>query len=317
MYTRWFQRLAPLVAAAWFAGAALANEPVKLVVPFPAGGGLDLTGRLLADKLRAALNKDVVVENKAGANGNVGATAVATAKPDGNTLLMASDGLTTVNPVLYKNSPFKASDLRPVAMVATVPQLLVVPTNSPIKSFADMVTTGKARELTYASGGIGSGGHLAMAFMGHQLGLKSLHVPYQGAAPAMTALLGQQVDAAFLILPSALAQVKSGKLRALAVSGSARWPDLPDVPSVAELGYKELVMVQGFLLMAPAKWDDTEVKVLADKLDAIGKDAAFRKALADSGLQATAMGPADTTQWLRRETQRWTKVIQDNNIEGR
>lgn len=316
MFQRIRRQLVALLISACTA-PAFAAEPIRLVVPFPAGGPLDVTGRLLADKLKSLLGTDVIVDNKGGANGNLGGSLVANAAADGNTLLMASDGIITVNPYLYPAAALKPNDLKPIGMVATVPQMLVVPASSGIKSLAEFTSVGKQRELTYASGGVGSGGHLALAYLSNLMGLKTLHVPFQGAAPAMTALLGQQVESAFLTLPSALPHVKSGKLRALAVSTAARLPELPDVPTVAELGYKDFVIVQSYLLMAPAKLDDAKMRTLSDKLAQIVKDNSLRQALVERGMQATWMGPAESARWLTSESQRWAKVIEVNRIEAR
>lgn len=292
----------------------LAADPVRLVVPFPAGGALDYTGRQLAEKLRPLLNRDFIVENKAGANGNIGAAAAASAEPDGNTLLVTADGVVTVNPHMYKKSTLKLSDLRPVATVATLPQLLVVPASSPAKSVADFIALGKKRELTYASGGVGSGGHLAMAYLSELADIKTLHVPYQGGAPALTALLGQQVDSAFLVLPSAIAQIQSGKLRALAISSAERSPQMPDVPTVAESGLKEFAVQQAYLMMAPARTPDAQVHAMGSALSKVVGDPSFKQGLAERGMTPLYMDAAKTAAWLNAESARWKKVITTNQI---
>lgn len=303
-----------VVLAVTCSAPALAADPIKLVVPFPAGGALDYTGRQLAEKLRPLLNRDFIVENKAGANGNIGASTVASAEPDGNTLLVTADGVVTVNPHMYKKSTLKLSDLRPIAMVATLPQLLVVPASSPAKSVADLIALGKKRELSYSSGGVGSGGHLAMAYLSELADIKTLHVPYQGGAPALTALLGQQVDSAFLVLPSAIAQIQSGKLRALAISSAERSPQLPDVPTVAESGLKEFVVQQAYLMMAPARTSDAQINAMGSALSKVVGDPTFKQGLAERGMTPLYMDATKTAAWLNAESARWKKVITTNQI---
>ncbi|WP_418320137.1 tripartite tricarboxylate transporter substrate binding protein [Piscinibacter sakaiensis] len=303
-----------LIASAACAAPAFAEDPIRLVVPFPPGGALDYTGRLLAEQLKTTLGRDLIVDNRGGANGNIGAVAVVNAAADGNTLLMAADGVITVNPSLYKTAGFKPSDLKPIGMVATLPQLLVVPAASPIKTLADFVAEGRKRELTYASGGVGSGGHLAMAYFAQLAGMKTLHVPFQGGAPAMTALIGQQVDSSFLVLPGALPQVQGGKLRALAVSSPKRVPQLPDVPTLAEAGYKEFVVEQAYLLMAPAKLADAQVAKLGTALSKVVANPEFQKGMADRGMTATWMDAGKTSTWLTAEGKRWAEVISTNAI---
>lgn len=290
-------------------------DTLKLVVPFPAGGALDFTGRLLADRLRTPALA-AVVENRAGANGNVGSQAVAQSN-DGKTLLVASDGVITVNHALYKNPPGfdPVRDLEPLAMLAYLPSVLVVPADSPHRTVADLVAEARKREMTYASGGIGSAGHLTMGYLASVADLKMRHIPYNGGAPAMVALVGGQTESAFVVLPGAIGQVKSGKLRALAVSTGRRVPALPDVPTMIESGFAGFELTTAFLLMAPAK-APTELKTtMAARAIEVAAQTDFQSRLESQGLiPVPRMGPKETGDWLQRERLRWTTFIQKHGI---
>ena len=296
---------------------ALAADPVKLVVPFPAGGSLDAIGRLLADKLKTPLGAPVIVENRAGANGNIGAAAVAQMGGDGRTLLMGSDGVLTVNPLLYKARSFNAAaDLEPVGLVAYVPSLLVVPAASPIRSIADFVATARSRELFYASGGSGSAGHLTMAYFGSVIGAKLTHVPFSGGAPAILSVVGGQVDAAFVALPNALAQVKAGKLRAIAVSSLQRLPQLPEVATVAESGYQGFEVRTAYLLMSSSKLAANARSRLEAMLAAAAASKDFQAHVDELGMQPAWLDARETKAWLLSEQKRWAGVIARHGISA-
>jgi len=298
-------------------GSAYAADTVKLVVPFPAGGGLDAMARMLADKLKTPLNAAVIVENRAGANGNIGAAIVAQAPADGNTLLVGSDGVVTVNPYLYKSATFNASsDLEPIGTLTFLPSLLVVPASSKIKTIADFVAAARAKELSYASGGNGSAGHLTMAYFGSVTNAKLMHVPFAGGSPAILALVGSQVDAAFLALPNAMPQVKAGKLRAIAVSSPQRVPQMPDVPTVAESGYKGFEVRSAYLVMSPAKASADFRAKLESQLAAVAASKEFQAYVTDLGMQPTWMGARDSKAWLTTEQRRWSTLIEKHGISA-
>lgn len=296
---------------------ALAAEPVKLVVPFPPGGSLDGLGRLMADKLKDPLQASIIVENRPGANGNIGAMAVARAPADGNTLLMASDGVVTVNPVLYKTTGDTAAQgLTPIGLVAYVPSLLVVSANSNIRSLDDFVAAAKAKELTYSSGGVGSAGHLTMAYFGGVVDRKFMHVPYNGGAPAILAAVSGEVDAAFVALPNALPQVRGGKLRAIAVSSPQRLAQLPDTPTVAESGYPDFEVQTAYLLMAPAGLPAERAQAIASGLaDVVGRDD-VKQRIRDQGMEPTWLDAQATKAWLAKESERWKSVLEKHGISA-
>lgn len=304
---------------ATFLKPALAEDPVKLVVPFPPGGSLDAIGRMLADKLKTPLNAPVIVENRAGANGNIGAAAVAQAPADGRTLLVGSDGVVTVNPTLYKSTRTfnAANDLEPIGLVAYLPSMLVVPASSSIRSVADFVAAARSKEMFYASGGNGSAGHLTMAYFGNVIGaLKLTHVPFAGGAPAILALVGGQVDAAFVALPIALPQVKSGKLRAIAVSSPQRVSTLPDVATVAESGFKGFEVRTAYLMMSSSKLSADARANLETHLAAAATSKDFQAHVRELGMQPAWLNARDTKAWLASEQKRWTGVIEKHGISA-
>jgi tripartite-type tricarboxylate transporter receptor subunit TctC len=243
--------LAPLVAAA----QATTGKTIHVVVPFPPGGPTDVLGRLLGQALGETFGQTVVVENKVGAAGSIGVDAVAKAPPDGTTVGIIPAGNIAVNPTLFASLPYKASDLAPVTMLATVDNVLVVNAESvPAKSVKELLDLAakKPGTLTYASPGAGSQAHLAGALLELSTGVQLLHVPYRGIAPAVNDLVGGQVSMMFAPLQTALPFVRSGKLRALGVASQKRSPLLPELPTIAEQGVAKFEAVSWYALMVPA-----------------------------------------------------------------
>lgn len=297
------------------AHASFASEAIKLVVPYPPGAALDATARLIANQLKDAMDASIIVENRAGANGNIGSMAVSRASPDGRTLLMTSDAVVTTNPALYKKTGTSiAAALEPVGMLSYLSSVLVVPVNSKIKTVAEFVEASKERELTYASGGSGSAGHLTMAYFAGVVGSRLMHIPYSGGAPAILALMSGEVDCAFLALPNALAQVKAGKLRAIAVSSLQRSPQLAGVPTISESGYKDFEVRTAYMLMAPAKMPADAAKKLESQLAAVAASREFQTQIVNLGMEPTWQGAQSTKTWLARETRRWTGVIDKHGL---
>ena len=238
--------LLPLVLAALTASLAASpvlaqatawpDKPIRVVVPFPPGGPSDIVLRLAAEKMQAVLKQPVVIDNKPGAGGNLGSAEVARAAPDGHTWLFGTDTLVTVNPHVYAKMPFKADDLLPVTVATQFNQTLVCHPSVGVKTLGELVTKAKATKMSYASGGAGVPGHLSMELLMSMAGFEMQHVPYKGPAPAAQDVIGGQVPCGFLAGPTVLPHVRGGRLVALAVSGSARSPTLPEVPTVAETG---------------------------------------------------------------------------------
>ncbi len=304
--------------AAWRGVQAQGSKALRLVVPFPPGGSTDILARALAPKLAASLGLTVLVDNKPGAGGSIGAAEVAKAEPDGLTLLMGHIGTLAVNPSIYDKLPYDPiKSFTPVSLVARVPNVLVVNARSPIKNFADLVRAAKAQpgRLSYSSGGNGSAAHITFEYLKLRAGMFMLHIPYRGTAPSVVDLLAGQVDATFTGAPGVLPQVKGGRLRALAVSSSARLPQLPEVPTVAESGYPGFEADQWYGVVVPAR---TPSEVVAKLNQAIHRALA----LPDVAQQLAVEGavPAPTTpqafgELVAREIPRWREVVKAGNVK--
>lgn len=241
------------------AQAAWPERAIRVVLPFPPGGPSDIVMRLAAEKMQLTLKQTIVLENKPGAGGNLGAADVARAAPDGYTWLFGTDTLVTVNPHVYKQLGFKVDDLQPVALATSFSQTLVCHPSVGVKTLAELVAKAKATPMSYASGGAGVPGHLSMELLQHTLGFEMQHVPYKGPAPAMQDVLGGQVACGLLAGPTVLPQVRAAKLLALAVSGSRRAATLPDVPTMEEAGAKGYAADFGLVLFAPRGTPDLVV----------------------------------------------------------
>jgi tripartite-type tricarboxylate transporter receptor subunit TctC len=244
--------LATLIAAGPAAAQGFPEKPVRFVNTFPPGGPSDILARSLADKLTAALKQPVVVENRPGAGGNVGAEAVARSAPDGYTVLIGIDTTFTVNPNLYRSMPFKPEDLRPLMLIASSGLAVGIHPSVGAASLRDLVTRGRTETITFASGSNGSPGHVAASILQDVAGVKVTHVPYKGNTPAVMAVVSGEVQAGILATPGFVPQVKAGKVRALAVTSRKRSPLLPDVPTAVEAGVPALEIEVLYLAMVPA-----------------------------------------------------------------
>lgn len=312
-----------LVSTAWTAQVAHAqgaypNQPIKVIVPFPPGGGTDVVTRLLVDRLRASTHWTFVVDNKAGAGGNIGMDAVAKSKADGYTLGMGQTANLAINPTLYPKMTYDAAkDFVPVALVAGQPVVLVVNASSAFKTLADLVAAARQKPatLTMASAGNGTVGHLTGEVFTRQAGIKVNHIPYKGAGPAATDLLGGQVDLYFATPQTVVSFVKAGKLRALAVSSPKRMPVLPDVPTIAESGYKGFDTSDWKMLVAPAGTPPEIVKRLNAEVEkAMSQPQAIAQLLSE-GSVAMSGAPQQAAQLLKTEQQRWGAVVREANVK--
>jgi tripartite-type tricarboxylate transporter receptor subunit TctC len=310
--------LAALGAGAWPAAWGQSGRPLRIVVPFTPGGSTDILARALAPKLQQALGVNVVVDNKPGAGGSIGAADAAKAAPDGNTLLMGHIGTLGVNPSIYPNLPYDPiKSFAPVAYVARVPNVLVVNANSPIKSFKELIERAKAQpgRLSFSSGGNGSAAHITFESLKLAARIFMVHIPYRGTAPSITDLLGGQVDATFTGAPAVLPHVKSGRLRALAVSSSARIAVLPDVPTVAESGYPGFEADQWYGLVAPA---GTPADVVSRLNGIVNRSLALpdvAQQLATEGAVPVPTTPAAFGELIAREIPRWREVVRAGNVK--
>lgn len=287
------------------------NGPIKVIVPFPPAGGTDVVTRMAVDRLRVGTGWTFVVDNKAGAGGNIGMDAVAKSKADGYTLGMGQTSNLAINPYLYPRMPYDvAKDFVPVALVAGQPVVLVVNASSRFKTLADLIQAGKqSASLTMASAGNGTVGHLTGEIFGKQAGITFTHIPFKGAGPATTDLLGGQVDFYFATPQSVASFVKTGKLRALAVSSARRMPLLPDVPTVAEGGLKGFETTEWKVLVAPAHTPADIVKrINAEVEKALSKPDAIAQLLAEGSVPMSG-SPQQVASYLKAEQQRWGAVV--------
>jgi tripartite-type tricarboxylate transporter receptor subunit TctC len=293
------------------------NRPVRIIVPFAAGGPSDLTARLMSVKLAEALGQTFFVENRAGAGSNLGTAAVARSAPDGYTLLVTSSAF-VVNPGLYKQVPYDpVKDFAPVAELDTSPNVFIATPASGITSMAQLVARAKANpnELSYASAGIGTTPHLAAELLKIAAGITITHVPYQGAGPAVQSILAGTVPVACASLPGAHPSILSGKLRAIAVTGPQRWYDMPDVPTMLELGYPGFVVDTFHCMMAPAATPQEIVSRLAEVSVATLKQPEFHERLRTLGFEVIANGPDGMRRRIAEEVPRYRDIIVKAGIE--
>jgi len=291
------------------------GKPIKIVVPFAPGGGNDVFGRQMAKSLGELRNQSVVVENKPGAGGNIGTEQVVRSPADGSTLLLGHSGTVSINPALYKQLKYDTQkDLAPVAMFASSALVLVVPASSKVKSVADLLALAKSEpgRVNYASSGGGTGGHLCGELFEHKTGIKLSHIPYKGTAPALTDLVGSQVQMMFSVIPPALALVASGRLRAIAVTSARRNPSMPDVPTIAESGISALADFESTLtygLLAPRATPDSVVKELAAQILKIAATAEFQSRLGVEGAVPLLGGPAEYAARIKKESAQWADIV--------
>lgn len=301
----------PASADAW------PDKPIRFIVPYTPGGGTDVVTRLIAQKIAEDTHWTLVVENRAGGNGNIGLDVVSKAKPDGYTIGMGQTSNLAINPTLFPKMPYDAlKDLSVVSIVAAQPVVLVVGKDSPYKSLGDLVATAKARpgEIKQALAGTGTLGHMAGEVLAKQAGFKALNVPYKGAAPALTDLLGGQTDYMFATPEGALAMVKSGNLRALAVTSAKRLPMLPDVPTVGE-SYKGFEAVDWKAIVVPAATPPDAIKQLNAAVDkALAKPETIAQLLS---VGSTPIGgsPEKASQYVNAENAKWGSVVREGGIK--
>jgi tripartite-type tricarboxylate transporter receptor subunit TctC len=305
------------------AGQAMAqgnypSRPVVMIVPAAAGGTTDLAGRMAAQALAPVLGQSVVVDNKGGGNGAIAANLVKRAEPDGYTLLMQYSGYHVISPHLVKAKSWEQGDFVPVANVLSAPQIIVVRSELPVKTLAELVGYAKAHpgKLNYASSGNGSLQHVTGAMLEQQAGVKMVHVPYKGTGPALQDLLGGQVDLTFGTAPPFMPHVQSGKLRVLAVTGKQRLPSLPQVPTTAEAGYPGVNATSWFAVFAPKATPQPVVDRLAADLKKVVEEPAFRKKAEEQGAAADYMNPQQLGAMVRTEYANWAQVVKSSRIEA-
>ncbi len=312
-----------LVVAAGMIGPANADsfptQPIRLVVGFPPGGINDIVARVVGQKLSASLGQQVVVDNRAGAGGTIGADLVAKAAPDGYTLLLGSVSNVAMAPSQYKSLPYAPTkDFAPVALLAAAPNVLVVNPSFQVKSVKDLIALAKEKpgEITYASAGNGTSNHLTVELLKVLADIDLVHVPYKGDNPAVTDVLGGQVPMVFPTLPVALPHIKTGKLKAIAVSSEKRSTLMPDLPTVAESGgLPEFAVSVWVGILAPAGTPDGIVQRLNTELSRIVSEPETREKLASLGAEPATMKPAEFAAYIRSETEKWSKVAKSAKID--
>lgn len=315
--------MAACASVGWAGVAAAAQYPeraVRFVIPYPPGGATDVIGRVLAQELSTTLGQQFVVENRAGAAGNIGADQVAKSDPDGYTLLMGALTSHSINAELYKDKvPYDIEkSFSPVSIVGTVPLVFVVNPSVKANSLQEFIDLAKARPgyVTMASSGNGSPQHLAGEMFKTMVGADILHVPYKGSGPAMTDLMGGQVLSMIETVPAAQGHVKGGKLRALAVASDQRAEALPDVPTTAEAGMPNFQVSSMFGIVAPAGTPDAVIQRLNGALKEITAKPEVKTALLNQGAVATWTSPADTATRIADERAKWAKVISEAGVKG-
>jgi len=296
-----------------------ANRPITLIVPFAAGGGVDGMGRLLAERLRSELPQGVVVENKPGASGMLGATAVVRSAPDGATLLLGSAGETAINPLVFKSKmqyqPEK--DLAPVALIARVPNVLVANPKLPVANVEQLVAYGRAHpeKLTYATSGVGNPQHLNGELLQSLAGIKMVHVPYKGAAAQLVDVAAGSVDLTFVSLAGALPFIKSGKVKPLAVTSAKRASFAPDIPALAEYApLKDYALENWFGVFVPASTPPEVQQKLAAAIDRSLKDEKFVASIRELGGEVQPMSQDEFRAFIKAQTAVFAKVVTDGNI---
>jgi len=293
------------------------SKGIRIIVPFAPGGSTDIFARLVAEKLATAFSESVVVENRAGAAGNIGADAVAKSPPDGYTLLMATTGVMAINNSLYKNMSYDAArDFEPVIFIASITNVLAVPNDLPAKSVTELIALAKKEpgKLTFASSGAGSSTHLSAELFKSMAGIDVVHIPFKGSGQALIDVVAGRVSMIFDNMPSALPHIKGGKLRALGVTGSRRSGALPDVPTIAEAGVPgyESLSWSGFAV--PAGTPRDIVRRLNRETAVILLATDMRQKFAEQGAEAIGGPPETFAEHVRREREKWSKLVRERNI---
>ena len=306
----------PLVGAQ-SAAQSFPNKPIRFVVPFPPGGGNDILARALAPKMSEILGQQVVIDNRAGAGGNIGADFVAKSPPDGYTIVIASNQV-TMNPWIYSKLPFDiAKDFSPIAQIASVPMLLAINPEVPAKNLKEFIALAKAKpgSLNYSTPGLGTPQHIAFEVFNFDAGVKVTHVPYKGTSPSIVDLIGGQVQATIGTMASLEQHVKTGKVRAIAVSTPQRSPTMPDVPTIEEGGLEGYNVPLWYSVLAPANTPKEIVaKISASIRDAL-RDPQTKAQLAKQGFVESYLDPAQMTALIKQDLTYWQKAIKNIGLK--
>ncbi len=308
-----------LVAAASGAAAAdwAPSKPIRMIVGFPPGGATDLVARIIQPKMTASLGKQVIVDNRPGANGVLSNDLLAHADPDGHTMGFGHIGTLVISPAIQKVPYDPHKDLAPIGLVVTLQNIIIAHPTLPAKSVKELIAIAKSKpgQLNYASSGIGSPGHLAAVLLEELTGTKMSHVPYKGGGPAITDLLAGHVPLFFAVISTGVPHVQSGKVRALAVTGIKRAEAVPNVPTVAESGVKGYAAENWYGMLAPAKTSKDVVDRLNRDLNAALKAPDVVQQLKDRGIDAAPTTPQEFTRFIAAEEKKWVPIIKKSNIK--
>ena len=309
--------LTVLLLPASVAAQDFPTKPIKLIVPFPAGGPNDIIARVVGQRMSEIFKQPVIIDNRGGQAGVLGTDAVAKSSPDGYTIGIVSASALVISPTTEKVPYDVARDFAPVTLVTTVPEMLVVASNVPAKNMSELVALAKAQpgKLNFASAGVGGLPHLAGELLKLTAGIDIVHIPYRGAAPAINDLLGQQVQMAFLDLPVLLPHIKSGSLRPIALGAPQRAPTAPDVPTTAEVGMPDLLIENWYGMVAPAGTPEKIVALLNRITNEAMSDPQVKQTLADQGLTVAGNTPAQFRDHIAAETKKWARVIKAAGVE--
>ena len=293
------------------------DRPIKWIVPWPPGGGADVIARLLGNPVAEALGKPVIIDNRGGAAGNIGAVAAARSPADGYTMVFAYSGTHSINRHLYKDMPFEEKDFSPVIFLTSVPQMLVVNANLPFKSVQEIITAAKANpgKLTYGSSGNGAINHLTGQLFSDMAGVKLLHVPYKGGGPAAAAVMGGEVDMVFGEPSTLLPHVASGKLRAIATTGAKRSISLPDLPTIAESGVPGYDVTSWNGVLVPAGTPAEAIKKLNAEFNKVLANPAMRERLVKIGYEPIGGAPDAFSKHIEAEPKKWGPVIKQSGLQ--
>lgn len=312
-----FALAASLLLSVCASAQTFPTKPIRLVVTYPPGGGADLMARLVAPKMAETLGQPVVVENKPGASGQIGAGEVARSAPDGYTLMLDAMSY-AVNPSLYPKLPYDpAKAFTPIAVIVQFPNMLVVTPGFAVKDVKELVAAAKAKPgtIAFASSGNGSAQHLSGELFRQRTGVDITHIPYKGGGPALNDVMGGQVPVFFANMASGLQHVKGGKLRALAITGAKRSPALPDAPTMAEAGVPGYEVYEWNAIFAPAGTPAPVIAKIADAIAMAVQSPEFRERVASLGGELTGFGPAESERFVRAQTELWGKVVREGNIK--
>ena len=305
-------------SAAVMAQAAYPSKPVRVIVPYPAGGTTDIIARIAANQLTERLKQPFIVENRAGASGAIGAQAVAQSAPDGYTLVMGTASSHGINSALQKNLSYDAvKDFAPVTVVANTPNIIIANPNVPVKNLSELIALAKAQPGKINFGSTSSGGspHMSAELLKMMAGIDMTHVPYKGAAPMLTDLIGGQIQIGFDNLPSSMGFVRSGKVRALAVTTAKRWPGAPDIPTVAESGVPGYEVSGWFGLLAPAGTPKEVLHKLQSAISDAVHSPEVAKQLRDLGAEPVANTPEVFAQEIKDDVESWRKVFKATGVK--